>query len=326
MVRHIQENIYCIEVVLPENPLKMLNSYFFKGEKGEQNLLIDTGFRRDECWNALQEGMQELGATPENTDLFLTHLHSDHTGNAPRLQKMGCRVMMSAVDNTIMHLDTWRKQMERAVREGFSREELDTVFIHNPAVVYSPEPFEPETIEEGQILHYGGRSFEGILTPGHTRGHMCLYDRENRLMVLGDHILFDITPNIIAWNEGHDPLHRYIESLRKVQDLDVVTALPGHRTTGGWTMRERAAFLIDHHDARLKEVVNIISGEPGLNAYQIAGRMKWSIRTKNWETFPPGQKWFAVGECLAHLEFLMNEHMVCREEDAVTGACSYRMA
>ena len=91
-------------------------------------------------------------------------------------------------------------------------------------------------------------------------------------------------------------------------------------------MRERAAFLIDHHDARLKEVVNIISCEPGLNAYQIAGRMKWSIRTKNWETFPPGQKWFAVGECLAHLEFLMNEHMVCREEDAIMGACSYRMA
>lgn len=327
MVTHIQDNIWCIDVILPENPLKLLNSYLIKGAPGEKNLLIDTGFRRAECWEALEAGLEELRVRPEEMDVFLTHLHSDHTGNAPRLQQMGSRIMMSRIDNAILHdEDSWKQQIHRAITEGFDREELDRVFRHNPAAIYSPGRFEPETLEEGDVLEYGGRRLECVLTPGHTRGHMCLYDRENRLMVLGDHVLFDITPNIIAWFEGNDPLHHYVDSLRKVADMDVVTALPGHRTTGGWTMRDRALYLVDHHDVRLKEIINIIDAEPGLNAYEISARMRWQIRTKDWAHFPPGQKWFAVGECLAHLEFLMNENMVCRQTDPETGARSYYLA
>jgi glyoxylase-like metal-dependent hydrolase (beta-lactamase superfamily II) len=326
VVTHIKDNIYRIEVVLPENPLKLLNSYFIQGAPGEKNLLIDTGFRRPECWDALSAGLEELHARPEETDVFLTHLHSDHTGNAPRLQKLGSRVLMGRIDNALMHKDTWKQQMARAVTEGFDPEELDRVFLHNPAVIYSPEPFEPEDLDEGDVLCYGGRRLECVHTPGHTRGHMCLYDREDRLMFLGDCVLFDITPNIIGWHEGTDPLHRYIETLRKVAEFDVVTPLPGHRTTGGWTMRDRALFLIDHHDVRLKEVVNIIDREPGLNAYEISARMNWQIRTKDWEHFPPGQKWFAVGECLAHLEFLMVEGMAERYIDSETQARTYYLA
>ena len=44
-------NLWRIPVPLPGNPLKELNSYLIMG-KGE-NLLIDTGFRRAECRDAL---------------------------------------------------------------------------------------------------------------------------------------------------------------------------------------------------------------------------------------------------------------------------------
>jgi len=40
-----------IEVVLPNNPLKALNSYVIKGN--EKSLIIDTGFNREECIDAL---------------------------------------------------------------------------------------------------------------------------------------------------------------------------------------------------------------------------------------------------------------------------------
>jgi hypothetical protein len=33
--------------------------------------------------------------------------------------------------------------------------------------------------------------------------------------------------------------------------------------------------------------------------------MKWRIRAKNWEEFPVTQKWFAVGEAMAHLDHLI---------------------
>lgn len=79
MYTHIEENIYSIFVPLPGNPLKNLNAYLIKSESG-RNLLIDTGFRQDECRQALLAGLDELGVSMENTDIFLTHMHSDHTG------------------------------------------------------------------------------------------------------------------------------------------------------------------------------------------------------------------------------------------------------
>ena len=42
MVKEMAKNIYRIEVPMPDNPLRILNSYFIRGE--ERDLLIDTGF------------------------------------------------------------------------------------------------------------------------------------------------------------------------------------------------------------------------------------------------------------------------------------------
>lgn len=130
-------------------------------------------------------------------------------------------------------------------------------------------------------------------------------------MFLGDHVLFDITPNVINWEGVEDALGYYINSLRKIMNYEVTTALPSHRTTGNLTMRERAEQIIEHHKHRLDETENIIRDTANLNAYEIAGLMKWRIRAKNWEEFPPGQKWFAMGEAMSHLDYLLGrEHIV----------------
>ena len=43
-------------------------------------------------------------------------------------------------------------------------------------------------------------------------------------------------------------------------------------------------------------------GKAGL--YEIGGSMTWNIRVSGWDEFPPAQRWFALGECLAHLDHL----------------------
>ena len=50
MLTKIAENLYKKVVPLPNNPLRELNVYLITGEK---NLLIDTGFNRIECEEAL---------------------------------------------------------------------------------------------------------------------------------------------------------------------------------------------------------------------------------------------------------------------------------
>ena len=68
-----------------------------------------------------------------------------------------------------------------------------------------------------------------------------------------------------------------------------------------------------HHEKRLAELEQMIREEPGLNGYELAGKMRWKIRATNWADFPPAQKWFAYGEALAHLDYLVNHGRVRRE-------------
>ena len=87
---HTSPDVYRIRVVLPDNPLQYLNAYVIKGKT--ENLVIDTGFNRPECQDALCRGLEELGIEFRHTSLFLTHLHADHTGLVGLFAKEGCPI------------------------------------------------------------------------------------------------------------------------------------------------------------------------------------------------------------------------------------------
>lgn len=310
----ITEGLWTFPIVLPDNPLKWLNCYVIKPENG-RNLVIDTGFNREECLTSLLRGMETLNLTPENTDVFLTHMHADHTGNAAALQARGYRLMMSETDYGILAGEIeggWSEVRIRAADEGMTGEMIKGIFQDNPAVVYRSDIFSAEFVRGGDRLSYGDYELLCIDTPGHTPGHMCLYEVNKKIMFLGDHVLFDITPNICAWSQVDDSLGLYLDSLRRISEFDVSIALPGHRSTGEISMNKRIETLIDHHSRRLKEVESIIGGAGEINAYDISGHMTWQIRARNWNDFPPAQKWFAFEETLAHLDYLTKTGRICR--------------
>ena len=98
MVEQLYHNpdIYRIYVPLPDNPLKYLNCYVLVSD-GE-TLIIDTGFNRPECKQALFDGLDELQVDFAHTKLFLTHLHGDHSGLTEELTVRGVPVFMNAID------------------------------------------------------------------------------------------------------------------------------------------------------------------------------------------------------------------------------------
>lgn len=208
MYTQIEGNIFSIYVPLPENPLRNLNSYLVKGAPGERSLLIDTGFRREECREALLTGLEELGVRLEETDICLTHLHSDHSGLAAELAAPGAKIYISREDGT--RLEQFRQasnthRTEEYSMLGFSEEEIGFL-KDSPMRKYNTVKKADFTyVGEGDALQYGGRSLRVVMTPGHTPGHICLYDREECVMFLGDHVLFDITPNITTWPDFEDP-------------------------------------------------------------------------------------------------------------------------
>lgn len=314
MAERITSNLWRLDIPLEGNPLKNLNSYLLVGQ--DRSLLIDTGFRQDSCRRALTDQLAETGVDRERLDIFLTHLHSDHTGLAPEFVGRQGNIYISTIDGEGLRmglLDSYWQRMYRIyVDEGFPKEEIDRLWRANPAQGAAPRDWGRHCVllRDGDRLSYGGVTLRCILTPGHTPGHLCLYGEEPGWLFSGDHVLFHITPNICRWESMPDALGSYLESLEALSGLPVNLLLPGHRKeTGALDLRIRQ--LQEHHARRLEETREIILREPGLTAYEIAGRMRWSIRSR-WPEFPVQQKYFAMGECLAHLDYLERRGRIFR--------------
>ena len=101
-----------------------------------------------------------------------------------------------------------------------------------------------------------------------------------------------------------------LDSLDKIRAYAPVRALPGHRGPGD--LAQRVDQLKEHHRLRLEEALDVVRAHPGDSAYQVASHMTWRIRANSWEDFPVAQKWFAVGECMSHLDRLIVEGRITR--------------
>jgi glyoxylase-like metal-dependent hydrolase (beta-lactamase superfamily II) len=49
---------------------------------------------------------------------------------------------------------------------------------------------------DGDTLHGAGRAWDLIETDGHCRGHLCLHDAVNDVLISGDQVLPAISPNV----------------------------------------------------------------------------------------------------------------------------------
>ena len=314
---HSHPDIYRIRVDLPDNPLQYLNAYVIKGVSG--NLVIDTGFNRPECKRALCQGLQELDIRLQSdTSLFITHLHADHSGLVGLFAQAGCPIYMHPVDYQYLvdseDGSTWKAAEDNFMREGMPPAEIKTQFS-NQARTFSPDPHFPvNPVHDGDCLPLAGCDLQVIHTPGHTPGLCCLYLPKEEVFFTSDHILFDITPNIQVWYHMKQALQRYLESLQKVRELPAQLALPGHRE-GDTSIAGRIDEIVAHHDRRLAEICHLAGLYPHSTAYDIAPHMTWSMRGKQWKDFPPTQKWFALGETLAHIEYLVDHGVLCCREE-----------
>lgn len=322
---HIQEvadNIHRMAIPLPGNPLKAVNSYVIK-DSG-RNLIVDTGLNRNECMEAMQSGLKALKVDLEETDFFVTHLHADHFALVPGLVADARTIYFNRLDaESAARGGVWDRMAEYACQNGFSIEESQRALERHPGHRHGSNLNHALTLlDGGEILSIGDYAFTCISTPGHTRGHMCLYEPNRKILISGDHILEDITPNIQSWSDEVQPLRSYLANLDEIYKLNVDIVLPGHRRIFTHC-RMRIEELKYHHQVRLEEVLTIVGKGPR-NAYGTASEMTWDINCKSWEDFPVAQKWFATGEALAHLKYLVEDQKLVRER--IGGQFVFRMA
>jgi len=312
-IEEVLPNMYKIEIPLPQSPLKALNSYVIKGEG--RFLIIDTGWDREECLYEMLSNLERLNVDLTRTDFFITHLHADHLGLVANLATATSTVYFNQKEVSIRKSDTypnrWRDYAKLYKSHGFPSPELEKALQGNPGRRYGlKQNVDFCTLKEDDVVEIGDYSFRCIETPGHSPGHMCLYEAEKKVLISGDHILLDITPNITVWLWMQNPLKEYLVSLDKVYPLDVKLVLPGHRNV--WNdHRARITQLKEHHQARLDEILHAL-GDGEKTAFQVAPYVSWDIDYSSWEQFPPTQKWFAVGETIAHIYYLEENNIIER--------------
>lgn len=82
-------------------------------------------------------------------------------------------------------------------------------------------------VEEGDVIHFGNSSFEVLFTPGHAPGHICLLNKDEKIILSAD-VLFHLSIGRTDLPLGdHATLLKSIKEKLLVLEEDVVV-YPGH--------------------------------------------------------------------------------------------------
>ena len=290
--------------------------YMIKG--GGDTVLVDCGWNTDSAYKALEDGMKEHGSHPtEINKLVITHVHPDHYGMSGRLKQLSsCDVVIHEKDAEVINARYFAPRglmqemgkfmeangvpaMDSPGMAGGSMNMLDRV---------SPVPADTE-VKGGEVIKVGDFDFEIIWTPGHSPGHICLYEPNRKVLITGDHILPTITPNVSINTQTHgSPLGDYMRSLKLLEDLDVDYVLPAHEFDIK-ELKKRVIEIEEHHDMRLAEMLRCVDSG-GSTGWDVAGRVKWA--TGMLTEFEPHMQRAAVGETLAHLEYMYEQGQLAK--------------
>jgi glyoxylase-like metal-dependent hydrolase (beta-lactamase superfamily II) len=320
-MNEVYKNIFQIDIPLYGSPLKLLHAYLIRGS--ERNLLIDTGFNHETSRQAMFAALKELDVSLDNTDIFLTHVHSDHSGLTGDLQNEKNMVYCSSYDgNYVNKLFTLNYNEKLAVDSKLLGIPYGRIlnYDEDSAIAYKSSAvikFKPLT--EKDNLHVGDYFFEVVDLSGHTPGQLGLYEPNHKIMFCGDHILSDITPNIVVWNDDMDSIQVYVNNLRKVRTMDIAYIFSSHRSYIT-DYKARIDELIKHHECRCREIMGILSNG-NKTIYEIAAEMTWDFCDGNFACFPNEQIWYASSEAFAHAEHLHKQGLL--RERVVEGTYFY---
>ena len=301
-MKEIEEGIYRIALPTPIPDIKETYSYLLIGENG--NILVDAGWRSQESLNNLKENMLKIGSKIESIkEVIITHLHVDHYGLAQEIKEIsGANIIVHKKEiesiNTLKSKE-YRKDLNKSgLNEIDIKQSIKMIDLMEKDI---PRNFD-EILQVNEEIKTKNNLFEIILTPGHTPGHICLYDKKKKIMISGDHILNNSTPNIPYYpiEENYNPLNDYLESLKSISKLEIKKMLPAHNETFS-NVQNRIEQIIKHHSERLEDVINALDYE-SKNIQEIAIEISWTKR--KWNNLDSINKFFAILETISHLEFL----------------------
>jgi glyoxylase-like metal-dependent hydrolase (beta-lactamase superfamily II) len=260
----------------------------------------------------LAGSLQQLGVLLRDrglrvTDIeqvVVTHGHPDHFGAAAALaSRSGARVVCGRPEmGALIGPPDPRPIADLLTRLGVPRPMLPTLLDRGAlaGLIGWADPADVVGIEDGATLTAGGRRLEGVVTPGHSAGHLSLWDAEARILFSGDHLLARIIPvpglgvGEVADSDRRRSLVDYLDGLARFTDLDPALVLPGHgRPFTGVDVL--VARLLTHSRQRADDIARILADGPA-TPFELTSRLLWH---------PDGPRLFAgIAHVQGHLDLL----------------------
>jgi glyoxylase-like metal-dependent hydrolase (beta-lactamase superfamily II) len=285
----------------------LVNVFLFPD--GDVADLLDCGMNTDESVDAINAAVRQVGATRIRR-LVVTHIHPDHYGAAGVFAGAGLAdLYLHRLEVPLVH--PRYVELEHLVNEvhtyflvnGVPGAEAEVLSNSQRALSQIVKPAEPAVQLDGaETLDLGRRRLRVEWTPGHSPGHICLYEQDEKLLFAGDHLLPELSPNIgLHPQSTSDPLHEYLDGLWRLAGYEPRLILPAHGRPFT-DASSRVTALVAHHKKRLDQIAAIVTrGER--SAWAVALEL-WGPRESPWE------KRAALQEGLAHLQALAVEGRV----------------
>lgn len=168
-------------------------------------ILIDAGLKID-AERILKQIKTKWGSLDKIKRIVFTHRHYDHTG--------GLSQILKAIE----------LENERANVELICHEEEAQYFIKD-LKKFELKP--TRTVKHEEYIAKGV-NIKAIHTPGHTHGHMCLLLEDEKLLLLGDTIMYTLGVLMPVFKMFHDDYNAYKKSLPKLLEYNWDYAIPSH--------------------------------------------------------------------------------------------------
>lgn len=306
--------------------LDHINLWLLDGDEGVT--IVDTGYA-DAVTRDLWERhfAQTLEGRPV-ARVVATHCHPDHLGNAAWLAtRFGCGVTMThgefmaahaIIDERAAHApgDTCELFRLHGMSEEDVRAQAARGNRYKAGVPVAPATF--DRIQAGDEVRAAGQDWRVIPGYGHSSEHASLFAVAHDVLIAGDMLLPKISTNVSVWpsDPDADPLGRFLASLASFEALPPTTlVLPSH----GMPFRGipmRVAQLHAHHEARLGELYDAIAAAraPVSAADMVPVLFRRQLDLQ--------QRFFAMGEAIAHLNNLWHHGRIARLR-AADGSCRF---
>ena len=266
-IHHMQEIADSFYMITLPMPLRLGHVNVFLIVHDNEAALFDTGLNMSGTLPKLEASLASMGLSIGSIGhIFLTHFHADHCGVAGLIkEKSGAIIHMS--EEGRRHIERMKdedlivkKMREFLSRHGLPEKTLDFIVKMFGRFKKATIPFEVDEILKPRTMYeICGRTFETISTPGHANGHNCFYFEDDNILISGDHILPDITPNLSPdlFDPDFHPLDAFLSSLDRVKNLPVRMVCPAHGDPFP-DLKGRVNEIQEHHRERKSRILDAI--------------------------------------------------------------------